>query len=76
VLALTSAGAFAASESDVNVDGARQTQSGSRNKQQMDVGNAKAGLFQGAKSHVVAKNVSQTQSGSRNNQGMNLGNAE
>lgn len=45
LFALMSASAFAASTTDVTVDGASQTQSGSRNEQNMDVGNSKASTF-------------------------------
>ena len=76
LIAFASAAAFAASTTDVTVDGATQNQSGNRNEQNLDVGNAKASTFAGAHTHVKTKTISQTQSGSRNNQGMNPANAE
>ena len=60
------------SESKVELQNLNQSQSGLLNKQEMDLGNAKAG----GKSNVNIKNVNQSQSGLLNNQKANVGNAE
>ena len=52
-----------AAEVNLNVENARQSQSGFANSQSMDVANAKDGLLGSARTRVEAKNLSQTQSG-------------
>jgi len=66
-----SGAAWAQSKSDVNLNNARQNQSGALNSQTANIGNAASG----GQSKVNASGISQTQSGALNSQKLELGNA-
>jgi hypothetical protein len=68
-----SAGAAFADTSTVNVNGLTQDQSGSRNKQNLEMGVVDMSAFGNGKATVNATNIRQTQSGSRNSQSMVIG---
>ena len=73
IASLAAAGAAFADSAVVNLNNASQAQSGSRNKQDMQVGVVDGGLFSGGAVRVTANNIRQTQSGTRNTQSMILG---
>lgn len=71
--ALIAAGAAFADSSVVNMDNIRQNQSGTRNKQSLELGTVNGGLFSGGTARVTASNISQSQSGTGNTQEAVLG---
>ncbi len=73
IAALATTGAAFADSAVVNLNNANQTQSGSRNKQELEVGVVDGGAISGGNVRVTANNIRQTQSGSRNTQSMILG---
>jgi hypothetical protein len=73
IASLAAAGTAFADSAVVNLNNASQSQSGSRNKQLMELGTVDGGAFSGGTARVTASNLRQTQSGSRNTQKMILG---
>lgn len=70
---LAAAGAAFADSAVVNLNNASQSQSGTRNKQELEVGVVDGGLFSGGNVRVTANGIRQTQTGTRNQQSMILG---
>lgn len=71
---LMAAGAAFADTAQVNVDNLGQTQSGSRNRQKLEVGVVDMDTPLGtSRAFVNASNIRQSQSGSRNTQEMAIG---
>lgn len=67
------AGAALADTSVVNMDSVNQNQSGSRNKQTLELGTVNGGIISGGTARVNVRNITQSQSGSNNTQEMTLG---
>jgi len=67
------AGAAMADTSVVNMDNVNQTQSGTRNKQNLELGTVNGGLFSGGTARVSATNITQSQTGTGNTQDLVLG---
>lgn len=75
VATLFAAGTALAASSVVNMDTVNQSQSGSRNTQDLEVGTAASSLFSGGTARATVSNIRQSQSGSGNTQSMVLGKA-
>jgi hypothetical protein len=74
---LLATGAAFADTAQVNVDNLGQTQSGSRNKQKLEIGVVDMDTPLGTSRAIVnARDIRQTQSGSRNTQEMAIGKSE
>jgi len=75
VASLFAAGAAMAASSVVNMDNVNQSQSGTRNNQELEIGTAASSLFTGGTARATVSNIRQTQSGTGNTQTMVLGKA-
>ena len=67
------AGAALADTSVVNMENINQNQSGSRNKQTLELGTVNGGFISGGTARVNATNITQSQTGTANEQEMTLG---